>query len=275
MYSEHRLGGLSGIDTMAFSSYWKAIKNRIADLQQLPVWTTNHAMKLGIVVTSLRKRGLTDAVMQMEDEIRKVNDDIARAWKVKGYIDKYLPDWVKQDASIAAAGSPLVISPTGVAVPDAATPVPITAPPNLSPSATQFGPMFAPYQEPTITEQFTGWVSSWFGGGGVSGFSPQGLGVLPLAFILAPAAMAALAYVVTTGMSLYQDYVTKKDLTQAVIEGKVTSGQAAEILVASRPPEGLLSQIGVGVGTNIGTMAVLGVVGYLAFIYMTSKKAVS
>ena len=75
-------------------------------------------------------------------------------------------------------------------------------------------------------------------------------------------------------MALYQDYVTKKDLTQAVIEGKLSSGQAADIIVAARPTEGggMLQQIGIGVGTNIGTMLLIGGAAYLAFMYYTNKK---
>jgi uncharacterized protein YwbE len=72
---------------------------------------------------------------------------------------------------------------------------------------------------------------------------------------------------------LYQDYVTKKDLTTSVIEGKLTSGQAKDILTAARPPETILDKIGIGVGTNVATIALLAGAGYLAFLYFTSKKA--
>jgi len=255
MYSEQRLSAsLDGIDSFQFSSYWAAIKDKIADLRNLPTWTTNHAMKLGLAVSRMEKAGRQDVIATLQDEIRKVNDDIAKAWKVKGYIDKYLPDWVKQDAAVKVSGAPIIVSPTGIAV----DPSELTARPTTMPPA---------YVAPTLSQEITGWIKGWFGGGGV-----QGLGILPLAFILAPAAMAGLAYVVTTGMALYQDYITKQTLTQAVIEGKLASGQAADILVASRPKEGVFANILTGVGTNVGTLAVVGIVGYLGFMYMTTKK---
>ena len=89
---------------------------------------------------------------------------------------------------------------------------------------------------------------------------------------MAAGGIAALAYVVTTGMALYQDYVVKKDLTVAVIEGKMTSGQAADIMVASRPPESAFGNIFTGIGTNVGTILALGGIGYLALMYFTAKK---
>jgi hypothetical protein len=61
----------------------------------------------------------------------------------------------------------------------------------------------------------------------------NGLSILPI--ILGVAAIAALAYCVNTGMALLQDYEFKSQLTTAIIEQKITSGQAAEILSVPRP----------------------------------------
>lgn len=255
MYASHRMPGtLSGIENFNISMYWNSVKDRIEDLRALPTWCTNHAMKLGITVTNLRAKGRTDLVNLLDTEIQKVNDDIKRAWKVKGYVDTYAPQWLM--ASQAAAAGPVITSVTSA-------PAPVVR-------ATTPNPQYTP---PSAIEEVTGWFGSLFSGGGVSGIPQrEGLGVLPI--VLSAAALAALAYCVTTGMALYQDYVTKKDLTQAVIEGKMTSGQAADIIVASRPSEGggVLQQIGVGVGTNIGTYLVLGGAAYLAFMYYTNKK---
>ena len=210
-------------------------------------------MKLGITVTNLRAKGRTDLVALLDTEIAKVNDDITRAWKVKGYVDTYAPQWLM--AAGAAAQGPVISSVANI--------------PNAPVRSTTPVPSYTP---PTAIEEVAGWFGSLFSGGGVSGIPErQGLGVLPI--VLSAAALAALAYCVTTGMALYQDYVTKKDLTQAVIEGKMSSGQAADIIVASRPPEGggVLHQIGVGVGTNIGTIAILAGISYLGFMYLTQK----
>ena len=255
MYAAERMPGtLAGIESLNVSMYWNAIKDRIADLQQLPTWTTNHAMKLGIVVSNLRAKGRHDLVALLDTEIQKVNDDIARAWKVKGYIDTYLPQWIT--ASQAAAAGPVI---TSVTTPQATTPNKVTLPPN--------------YQAPSAIDEVTGWIGSWFGGGGVSG--DRGLGVLPI--ILSAAALAALAYCVTTGMALYQDYVTKKDLTQAVIEGKLSSGQAADIIVAARPPESLASKMGVqfaqGAGGGLILLAGAALL-YYAFVVKSATKMI-
>lgn len=255
MYSIVRMPGtLAGIENFNISMYWNSIKDRIEDLRTLPTWCTNHAMKLGVTVTNLRAKGRHDLVALLDTEIQKVNDDIKRAWKVKGYIDTYLPQWIT--AAGAASQGPVVSSVSTV--------------PNAPVRPTTPNPQ---YQAPSAVDEVVGWFGSLFSGGGVSGIPQrEGLGVLPV--VLSAAALAALAYCVTTGMALYQDYVTKKDLTQAVIEGKLSSGQAADIIVAARPTEGggMLQQIGIGVGTNIGTMLLIGGAAYLAFMYYTNKK---
>ena len=242
MYTYDRMPAtIDGIETLNFNSYWQAIKDRIGELRELPTWATNHAMKLGITVSNLEKKGDRRAIDAMKLEIQKVNDDIAKAWKVRQYIDQYLPQWMAVANQASGSGAPIV--PTAKA-----------------PTTPQV------YQEPTVT----GWVKSWFTG--VNG--DHGLGIAPLIAISA-AGIAALAYVVTVGMSLWQDYRFKKDLTQTVIEGKVTSGQMAEILTAARPPESIVEKIASQAGGNLATIAVLGALGYAAFWYLTSKKALS
>lgn len=252
MYANARLSGtVAGIDSINISMYWNAIKDRLADLRMLPTWCTNHAMKLGITVTNLKAKGRMDLVALLEDEIRKVNDDITRAWKVKNYVDQWAPEWMV--AAQQAAAGPVIAS---------AAQTPATS----VPAPTAGFPQYQ-YQPKTVTQEVTGWISSWFGGGGV-----HGLGALPI--ILSAAALAALAYCVTTGMALYQDYVTKKDLSQAVIEGKLTSGQAADIIVAARPPESSLS-LGIGAGIGGSAMLIVAAIGlYWALVINKSTKAI-
>ena len=254
MYASHRMPGtLSGIENFNISMYWNAVKDRIEDLRALPTWCTNHAMKLGITVTNLRAKGRTDLVSLLDTEIQKVNDDITRAWKVKGYVDTYAPQWLM--AAGAATQGPVVAS--------------VTNTPNAPVRATTPVPS---YQAPTTMDEITGWFGGLFSGGGVSGIPQrEGLGVLPI--VLSAAALAALAYCVTTGMALYQDYVTKKDLTQAVIEGKMTSGQAADIIVASRPAEGLASKIGMSMGAGVGNGLVLVAAAGALYYFLVAKSA--
>jgi hypothetical protein len=263
MYSATGMPGtLDGIETINFMMYWNAIKDKLADLQQLPIWATNHAMKLGITVTNLRAKGRHDLVDLLQDEINKVNSDIAKAWKVKGYIDTYLPDWMN-----AATTSDAPIVPIAAAASSS-----IMAESNPTPldlETMRRAGVVPTYQNPNLVRELQGWVKALFGSGGtVQGNS--GLGALPL--LLGAAALAALAYVVTTGMSLWQDYVTKKDLTQNIIEGKLTSGQASDILVSTRPSEGAFSNVLQQVTSGVGTTAILVGLGGLAFLYFTRSK---
>lgn len=249
MYTYHRMPvSINGVESLNFNSYWNAIKDKIADLRELPTWATNHAMKLGITVSNLEKLGKTQAIEAMQLEIRKVNDDIAKAWKVRGYIDTYLPQWMAAANQATGSGAPIVTTATQTKTVAPQQPVQV-------------------YTEPTLFQDATGWVKSLFGG--VDGHG--GLGIAPVIAISA-VAIAALAYVVTVGMSLWQDYKFKKDLTQNVIEGKVTSGQMAQILTAARPPENLIEKITSQAGGNLLTIAAVAGIGYLAFNYIMTKK---
>ena len=274
MYATRKMpGSLQGIESLNFATYWNAIKNKIFDLQQLPTMAVNHAMKLGIVVSKLQAMGRQDLVETMQLEIRKVNDDITKAWKVKGYLDQWLPHWLEV-AAAQAGGTPVVAAPAYAG--DITPPVPTIESFGIRQEPEGFGPgQPQVYVEPSLPQQIAGWMKSLVG---LNDFSaeriPQerGLGFLPL--IAVAVSIPALAYIVTTGMALYQDYVMKKDLTAEVILGKLTSGQVKDILTNPRPPEmgGMFSNIATGIGTNIGTMAVVGVVGYLAFMYFMTPK---
>jgi hypothetical protein len=96
----------------------------------------------------------------------------------------------------------------------------------------------------------------------------SGLGFVPL--ILSAVAIAALAYVVNTGMALYQDYQFKSQLTQAVIDQKISSGQMKDILSVPRE-EGLLERTVdiVGVTGAVGIPTVLLIGGGLYILFTT------
>lgn len=200
------LNGVSGISDWFgmpswVRSYWDTIKTKINDLKALGTSISQHQQKLGIAYTSLKNKGRQDLADQLQDEINKVNDDLMKWWKVKGYIDTYLPEWMKLDTNAA------IVQP----------------------------------------------------GSGVSG-----LGVAP--FILAGMALTALAYCVNTGMALLQDYSFKKHLTAQIIEGKMTSGQAAEVLSVPREKgvlEEVVSKVGTGLGFGIPAVLMIGAGLYL------------
>lgn len=206
MISYDRLPGssLAGLDMFNFNSYWTTIKNKIGELQALGPVISAHQQKLGIAYSSLMSQGKQDIAEQLKDEIAKVQDDLDKWWRVKGYIDKYLPEWMKADQPGAAVVN------------------------NLS--------------------------------------------VLPV--VLGVAAIAALAYCVNVGMALLQDYAMKSKLTAAVIEQKLTSGQAAEILSVPRPSNAIeetiartAEAVGSGIGFGIPTALLVG--GGLYLLYTT------
>jgi len=188
--SQECLNGISdwfGMPTWV-KQYWAVLKGKINDLRNLGQVISAHQQKLGIAYTNLVNRGRQDLADQLRDEADKVNDDLQKWWKVKGYIDTYLPQWMKLETNEV-----------------------LTAP-------------------------------------------GSGVGVVP--FILAGMALTALAYVVNTGLALLQDYAFKSKLTSAIIEGKMTSGQAAEVLsVPSNEGvfEKVVGKVGVGVGVGIPT----------------------
>lgn len=194
MYSERgRMPAtIEGITDLQFHQYWNEIKNKISDLRQLPTMVSSHLQKLGKAVT---KRPELEPLLSFE--IQKAHDDLEKAWKVKGYIDEYLPEWMKAASS----------------------------------------------QGPKVEQ----------------------LGALPL--LIGAAALAALAYVVTTGMALYQDYKVKSTLTTAVIEKKMTSGQAADIISSTRPI-GFAEQIQAAFTHGALPLVLLG--GGALFLFMTA-----
>jgi hypothetical protein len=179
-------------------SYWNVVKGKIADLQALGPKISAYQQKIAIAQSRLQARGLTNAADSLNDELAKINDDLQKWWKVKGYIDTYLPQWLGLEENIKA---------------------------------------------------------------GVSG-----LGFVPI--VLAGMALVALAYVVNTGMALLQDYMFKSQLTQDVIEQKLTSGQAADILSVPSSEgviEKVVGKVGSGVGFGLPIALVAGVGGYLLY----------
>lgn len=204
MISYARLPGssLAGLDMFNFSSYWNAIKNKIAELQALGPVISVHQQKLGVARYNLLQRGRADLASLLDDEIKKVQDDLDKWWRVKGYIDKYLPEWAKAD------------QPSGGVV--------------------------------------------------------NNLSVLPV--VLGVASIAALAYCVNVGMALLQDYALKRSLTTDVIEKKITSGQAADILSVPRESSAVaetiqktVEAVGSGIGFGIPTALLVGGGLYLAY----------
>lgn len=250
MISYQRLPGssLAGLDMFNFNSYWATIRNKTNELQALGPIISAYQQRLGVARYNLIQRGLPQLASQLDDEIKKVNDDLQKWWKVKGYIDKYLPEWIK---ATQVQSAPVVNTMS----------TPVSKPVSISSSGSP-----GAYVAPTPIQEVTGWVKSWFGGG------VNGLGALPV--LMGAAAIAALAYTVNVGMALLQDYALKRSLTTDVIEKKLTSGQAAEILsvpressVVAQTIQKTVEAVGSGIGFGIPTALLVG--GGLYLLYST------
>lgn len=237
MLSNERLGCcLNGIELFEFSRYWNAIKDKISELQQLGFHISTYQQKLAIARANLIARGRQDLASQLDSEIKKAQDDLDKWWKVKGYIDKYLPEWLQASSSSA----PKVDT--------------------LQPGTVQKQPVSYQVYQPTSTLQDVGnWIKSWI----------PGLGVVPV--VIGVASIGALAYVVTTGMALLQDYMYKKSITSEVIAGRLEAGGGSELIRAgqqSSPVASIFSNI----SSNVGTVIILGVIGYGLFSMYGAKK---
>jgi hypothetical protein len=240
MLANEKLGCcLAGIDLFEFSRYWNALKDKISELQQLGFHISTYQQKLGVAKANLIARGRPDLASQLDDEIKKAQDDLDKWWKVKGYIDKYLPEWLQQADNPQAPVVP-VLSTQGAV-------------------GAKTGVSYQTYQPKSTWEDMKGWVSSWV----------PGLGVAPI--VLSVAGIAALAYVVTTGMALLQDYAYKKSVTADVIAGKLQASAGGELIRAGQQPSAVTSMF-TGVGTNVGTVLVLGAVGVGLFYMYSTKK---
>lgn len=86
-------------------------------------------------------------------------------------------------------------------------------------------------------------------------------GVSGAPLVLGAFALTALAYCVNTGLALLQDYQYKMQLTQAVIDQKLSTGQVTDLLSVPRS-EGLLekavSTVGLGAAIGIPTVLIVG-----------------
>jgi hypothetical protein len=101
MYSYKKLPAsnqLDGIlDIFGMRSYWTALKGKIGELQGLGFKISTHQQRIAIAQQTLLKRGEVRSAAALDDELRKIQDDLDKWWKVKGYIDTYLPQWMKLD----------------------------------------------------------------------------------------------------------------------------------------------------------------------------------
>ena len=198
-------GQLDGImDMFNVKSYWASLRGGIGELQALGPKISTYQQRIAVAQQKLFARGTADGdryAHALDDELRKIDDDLQKWWKVKGYIDTYLPQWMGLDNNAVANG-------------------------------------------PT-----------------------SGVGIVPV--VLAGMALVALAYCVNTGLALLQDYAYKSQLTQAVIDQKLSTGQMTDILSIPRTTggvfESVIEKVGIGAGIGIPTALIVGGALYMAF----------
>ena len=208
MYSYKKLpasGSLEGVFDFGygwswFSSYWNSLKNRIQELYWLGFKISTYQQRIAIAQQTLLKRGEVRSAAALDDELRKIQDDLDKWWKVKGYLDTWVPTFIKAEQESG--------QPTG-----------------------------------------------------------QGLGGLPI-IILGAAGIFALSYIVNNGLALLQDYQFKMQLTQAVIDKKIASGEMRDIISVPKEEgifEKAIEKVGVGLGFGIPTVLLVGGGLYLLF----------
>ena len=202
MPATNELGGILSI--FDIKGKWGLLKQNIADLQALGLKISTYQQRIAIAQQKLFARGTADGnrlAHALDDELAKINDDLMKWWKVKGYIDTYLPQWMGLDTNI-----------------------------NVAPTS------------------------------GVGFIAPIVLSVI---------AAGALTYCITTGMALLQDYSYKSQLTQDVIDNKLTTGQMTDILSIPRTTggvfESVIEKVGIGAGIGIPTALIVGGALYVAF----------
>lgn len=179
--------------------YWQSIKNRIKEIVDTGYKISLYQQKISVAHYNLKQRGDEVGARTLEDELRKIDDDLKKWWKVKGYIDTYLPQWVKLDQNEMIA---------------------------------------------------------------------RGSGVSAVPFVLAGMALTALAYVVNVGMALVQDYAYKSQLTQAVIDRKIASGEVRDLLSIPKEEnvfEKTMQKVGTGLGVGVPVALLIAGGAYLLF----------
>jgi hypothetical protein len=188
--------GLNGV--LDFNSYWDAFKHRIKDLYDIGPKITTYWARISYAQQKLVARGDTRGAAALDDELKKIADDMQKWSRVKGYLDTWVPTFMNIEKQQNAE---------------------------------------------------------------------KGLGIIP-ALILGVTGIFALSYIVNTGMALLQDYEYKSQLTQAVIDQKLSTGQMTDILSVPRSEgvvEKVISTVGVVAGVGIPTVLLIGGGLYLLF----------
>lgn len=88
-------------------SYWDTVKRNIQAIKDTGYQISLYQQKLGVAKSMLVAKNDPRKNL-LDDEIRKVQDDLDKWWKVKGYIDTHMPQWAQLDSNTAN------VQPSGV-----------------------------------------------------------------------------------------------------------------------------------------------------------------
>jgi hypothetical protein len=121
MYTYRKMPGSLGLEGISdwfgmpswVRSYWAIVKAKVDDILATGLKISTYQQRIAIAQQTLLKRGNKVGAEALGDELRKIDDDLQKWWKVKGYIDTYFPQWKMLDTNeaIVQPGSGVGIVP--------------------------------------------------------------------------------------------------------------------------------------------------------------------
>lgn len=81
--------------------YWQSIKHRIKEIVDTGYKISLYQQKIAVAHHNLVQKGDMAGANALKDELAKIDDDLKKWWKVKGYIDTYLSQWMQLDQNVA------------------------------------------------------------------------------------------------------------------------------------------------------------------------------
>lgn len=90
--SNKQLDGL--MDVIDFDKYWNAFKYKIKDLYDLGPKITQYWARISNAQQILVSRGDTQRAALLDNEMKKIADDLQKWSRVKGYLDQWVPTFM-------------------------------------------------------------------------------------------------------------------------------------------------------------------------------------
>lgn len=112
--NQEALNGISdwfGMPTFV-KDYWRVVKQNIGNIRATGPKITQYWARISAAQQTLAARGDSRAVL-LDDELKKVADDLQKWSKVDNYINTYMPQWMGLDNPSQVATSPGGVSGLG------------------------------------------------------------------------------------------------------------------------------------------------------------------